>query len=695
MTFETINDAATMGGGATVSLGSIDQYELVRELGGGGFGTVYLAKDTVSGIDVAVKGLPPIIRNNAEELERIRENFALVSRLHHPYIAAALHLHRAQNVRYGDESVREKLRVFAGDTLMVMEYAPGVTLAKWRRQFPGGKVPLEQAIQLVWQVAQALDFAHEQRILHRDVKPSNIMVETRPDGEVVARLLDFGLAAELRSSMGRVSREIRDTSGTRPYMAPEQWEGRKQGPATDQYALAVLLCELLTGEVPFASAFETGDPMVMMMAVCNREAELPAGCPRRRVLLKALSKDPSKRFASCVEFLEAAAMREQAGGGSERPTATPQRDREVAVLPTKVFDFTSASADKGDGLRSEWKSLAVAVSIGVACVGAFWLYSRERNVAPPASQAQAEASVEGPLLAPVRAPEPEDAGVKRQDEHVAADEEAQKRQAEEAERAAKEESERRAREEAAQRAREEAAQRAREEAEREEAERAAKEEADRVRGEAVALQAEVAKVAGADGFKDRKAQLDAVCVQADEAYKAKRWDDAKVKFEEYAEKSRNVLTLDGERHKADAARKSAAKEKKKAESYGAETHAAAEWGKALADWKRAVDEFANMEFALAETSFGDAADGFRRCVDRVIARVRRRDEIRREISASVGDVPRHGSVDRVLEEERRRAAAAFLERTAGANRCRHCGAVVRYQIAGRYCPACRGDLLED
>ena len=230
----TINDAMTQYGCSESALGRIDQYELLRELGGGGFGTVYLARDVVAGIDVAVKGLPPIIRNNEEEIERIRENFALVSRLHHPYIAAALHLQLAREVHYSSEEVRQKLRVMTGDTLMVMEYAPGVTLSKWRRQFSGGKVPLEQALQVVWQVAQALDFAHEQHILHRDVKPSNVMVETKSDGEVVARLLDFGLAAEIRSSMGRVSREIHDTSGTRPYMAPEQWEGRKQGPATDQ-----------------------------------------------------------------------------------------------------------------------------------------------------------------------------------------------------------------------------------------------------------------------------------------------------------------------------------------------------------------------------------------------------------------------------------------------------------------------------
>ena len=331
---KSVSDAVTMAPGGGLSLGRIDQYELVRELGGGGFGSVYLAKDTVAGIEVAVKGLPPMIRNNAEELERIRENFALVSRLHHPYIAAALHLQLAKEVSYASEDVRQKLRVLSGDTLMVMEYAPGVTLSQWRRQFPDGRVPLEVAIQIVWQVAQALDYAHEQHIIHRDVKPSNVMVETKPDGEIVARILDFGLAAEIRSSMGRVSREVRDTSGTRPYMAPEQWAGRKQGPATDQYALAAMFYELLTGEVPFASVFDTGDPVVMMTAVCNREVEFPEDCPRKAALRRALAKDPLQRFVSCVEFLETAAKSEPmpAPATDSKPKVKNGSGRKLAIL---------------------------------------------------------------------------------------------------------------------------------------------------------------------------------------------------------------------------------------------------------------------------------------------------------------------------------------------------------------------------
>ena len=252
---------------AETVLAKIDNYELVRELGGGGFGTVYLAKDTVSGVDYAVKGLPPFVKNNREELENIKANFALVSRLSHTNIARAHVLHLAKEVAYSSAEVKQKLRVDSGDTLMVMEFAPGVTLSQWRKQFPDRKVPLAQALEITWQIAVALDYAHEQKILHRDIKPANVMIETKLDGKLIARVLDFGLAAEIRSSMGRVSREIHDTSGTRPYMAPEQWLGGKQGPATDQYALAVLFHELITGDVPFASVFDTGDPDVMRSVI--------------------------------------------------------------------------------------------------------------------------------------------------------------------------------------------------------------------------------------------------------------------------------------------------------------------------------------------------------------------------------------------------------------------------------------------
>ena len=303
----SIGNDMTMRGGAATAVGRIDQYELLRELGGGGFGCVYLAKDSVAGVEVAVKGLPPEVRHNKEELERIRENFALVSRLHHPNIAAALVLHPVVKADYASRDAMEKLRVFERDTMMVMEYAPGVTLSQWCKQFPGRKVPVEAAMEIVRQVAAALDYAHGEKIVHRDVKPSNVMIETKPDGSIVARVLDFGLAAEIRSSMGRVSREIRDTSGTRPYMSPEQWKGAKQGPATDQYALGVIFYELVTGGVPFASAFDCGDPMVMLTALTTQTVEIPAELPKdmQKALERVLAKEPEQRFASCADFVTA------------------------------------------------------------------------------------------------------------------------------------------------------------------------------------------------------------------------------------------------------------------------------------------------------------------------------------------------------------------------------------------------------
>ena len=349
----------TQWGGDPACLGRIDHYDLLRKLGGGGFGVVYLARDSVSGVEVAIKTLHPLLKHNAEEMDLLREKFRLVSRLSHPNIATALVLHPCREINLFDDVARAELKLSPGDSVIVMRYAPGVTLSKWRRQFPDGIVPFDLALEIGRQVAAALDYAHSERIVHRDVKPSNVMVETvaaepRPldHGQGAARsliaptlrvrILDFGLAAEIRSSMSRVSTESGDTSGTRPYMAPEQWLGKKQDGRTDQYALACVLYELLSGAPPFAGVFETGDPVVMMNAVENRTPasidSLDASC--NAVLAKALSKKPADRYATCMDLVDGLKSGEADSGFGGRNKAGVR----ASLSPAHM----SSAAESGD-----------------------------------------------------------------------------------------------------------------------------------------------------------------------------------------------------------------------------------------------------------------------------------------------------------------------------------------------------------
>ena len=330
-------------------LGRIDQYALLRKLGGGGFGVVYLARDSASGVEVALKTLHPLLKHSAEEMDLLREKFRLVHVLTHPNIAKALMLHPCREIDVWDETARRELKLSPGDSMMVMDYAPGATLSKWRRKFPGDIVPFDLAVEVGRQVAAALDYAHSERIIHRDVKPGNIMVETvmpPPAASQVAgptsqvrpatcdlgratrirvRILDFGLAAEIRSSMSRVSTEAGDTSGTRPYMAPEQWMGRKQDGRTDQYALACVLYELLSGAPPFAGVFETGDPIIMRTAVVTDPPEEIEGLSPAagEALMRALSKAPKDRFPTCTEFVEHCLARQS----PSKPEVSPAPSR--------------------------------------------------------------------------------------------------------------------------------------------------------------------------------------------------------------------------------------------------------------------------------------------------------------------------------------------------------------------------------
>ena len=286
-------------------IGQIDRYKLLKPLGKGAFGEVYLAYDDIAEIKVALKILPREMASNSEELEKIRRNFSLVSRLSHPNLANVRHLHEAALI---DEDAQDFMGIRPGDFLIIMDYAPGLTLSNYRREIPDGRLMVDEAIAICTEVARALDYAHQEGIIHRDIKPSNIMI-----GAVGRlKLLDFGLAADLQQARhSRYSNELTKICGTRQYMAPEQWMGTEQGQWTDQYQLAILFYELVYGKVPFAEKFDELEFEELRDFLFEHEIpDLRGLSPyQNAVLKKACSKNPKDRFKSCGHFINALASK--------------------------------------------------------------------------------------------------------------------------------------------------------------------------------------------------------------------------------------------------------------------------------------------------------------------------------------------------------------------------------------------------
>ena len=263
----------------------LNRYRVIRELGQGGMGIVYRCLDETSGIEIALKSLPPELSHSTIEMEEIKENFQLVAKLVHQNIAVSKNLEKDD---------------LNGNYYLIMECCEGEDLRRWvKRKRQKGDLTLDDVLPVIRQVASALDYAHEQKIMHRDIKPANIMIDR--NGRI--KVLDFGLAARIHSSMTRVSMAYRGTSGTAPYMAPEQWRGRPQGAAADQYALAVMTYEMLAGFLPF----DNPDPAVLQQAVLTQEPEEIVALPKtaRNAIRRAMSKEPAQRFASCSEFVTA------------------------------------------------------------------------------------------------------------------------------------------------------------------------------------------------------------------------------------------------------------------------------------------------------------------------------------------------------------------------------------------------------
>ncbi len=263
---------------------SLSKYQLHEELGRGGYGTVYRAYDTVLEVERAVKVLKPELAADKDFIERFKREAKLAAQLDHPRIVPAYDLEEDQ-----------------GYYFLAMKYMPGKSLKDKLAQ--KGNLSFDRALEIIQQIAEALDYLHDQNYVHRDAKPGNILFDK--DGN--AYLSDLGFAKALLGTTGTSQTTTGGMIGTPSYMAPELWREKGVSPATDIYSLGCVFYEMITGKVLFE-----GETSASIMAkhvidgpnfISRWPPEVPAGS--KRVLRKALTKKPSKRYEKPSKFYQA------------------------------------------------------------------------------------------------------------------------------------------------------------------------------------------------------------------------------------------------------------------------------------------------------------------------------------------------------------------------------------------------------
>lgn len=287
------------------------RYRLEAKLGSGGMSTVYLARDTTLDRPVAVKVMHREMSEQADQLERFRQEARAVAKISHPNVVAVIDA--------GEDG---------GYPYIVFEYVEGETLKARINRI--GALDTQEALAYAIEIARGLTVAHARKMVHRDIKPQNVLI----DAEGRAKLTDFGISRQLEkdglTATGRVL-------GTTDYVAPEQAMGRGADQRSDLYSLGVVLFEMLTGRVPFQADSQVG---VAMKHVNEELPDVQADRPELSaatalVVERATAKDPTKRYADIGEMIDdlsTALEVEAARAGSTTGEATSVLE---AVPPAK------------------------------------------------------------------------------------------------------------------------------------------------------------------------------------------------------------------------------------------------------------------------------------------------------------------------------------------------------------------------
>ena len=310
---------------------TVSHYKILEKLGEGGMGVVYRAEDNKLGRPVALKFLPPHLTKDPEAKKRFIQEAKAASALDHPNIGVIYEIDETES----------------GEMFIAMGYYEGETL---KEKIASGPLPIELSVDISYQVAAGLEKAHAKGIVHRDIKPDNVILTE--DGR--ALILDFGIAKLIgQTKLTKTGAAI----GTAAYMSPEQIRGEEVGPAADQWALGVVLYEMVTGRLPFQGEYEQAVTYSILNDDLPEVTHQRSECPKdlSAAVRKMLRRNISDRYESMTK-LEKDLRKVKKGFDSmvHREQRTNfEDDPSIAVLP-----FTNMSADPeneyfSDGLTEE------------------------------------------------------------------------------------------------------------------------------------------------------------------------------------------------------------------------------------------------------------------------------------------------------------------------------------------------------